>query len=90
MKKEISPIYFVTENFPPTFAISAENDKVAVLTFDLVKKLYDLGVYVEQYHGEGRWAVHAFAVSQGFKISKEAMSGALSFMSKLWHEDLKA
>ena len=90
MKKEISPIYFVTENFPPTFAISAENDKVAVLTFDLVKKLYDLGVYVEQYHGEGRWAVHAFAVSQGFKISKEAMSGALRFMSKLWHEDLKA
>ena len=55
-----------------------------------MKKLYDLGVYVEQYHGEGRWAVHAFAVSQGFKISKEAMSGVLSFMSKLWHEDLKA
>ena len=82
LKKEISPIHFVTENFPPTFAISAENDKLAVLTFDLVEKLYDLGVPVETYHGEGKWAVHAFAVSQGFKISKEAMQGTLVFLQK--------
>lgn len=81
-KKEISPIYWVTKDFPPTYAISAENDKVAVLTFDLVEKLYDLGVPVEQYHGEGRWAVHAFAVSQGFRISREALDGAVDFMSK--------
>lgn len=79
-KKEISPIYFVTKDFPPTFAISAENDKLAVLTFDLVDKLYDLGVYVDHYHGEGKWAVHAFAVSQGFKISKEAMRGTVNFL----------
>lgn len=83
MRREISPIYFVTQNFPPTFAISAENDKLAVLTFDLVKKLYDLGVYVEHYHGEGKWAVHAFAVSQGFKISKEAMRGTVHFLDNL-------
>lgn len=82
MKKEISPIYFVTENFPPTFAISAENDKVGVLTFDLVKKLLDLGVKVEHYHGEGKWAVHAFAVSQGFEISKEAMRGTVKFLNE--------
>lgn len=83
MKKEISPIYWTTDKFPPTFAISAENDKVAVLTFDLVEKLYELGVPLEQYHGEGKWAVHAFAVLQCFKISKEAMSGALSFLAQL-------
>ncbi len=79
-RKEISPIYWVTEDFPPTYAISAENDKLAVLTFDLVKKLYDLGVYVEHYHGEGKWAVHAFAVSQGFEISREAMRGTVNFL----------
>lgn len=37
LQKEISPINWVTSDFPPTFAISAENDKLAVLTFDLVK-----------------------------------------------------
>ena len=83
MKKEISPINWVTENFPPTYAISAENDKLAVLTFDLLEKLYDLGVDIEYYHGEGKWAVHAFAVSQGFKISKEVMKNALAFLSRL-------
>lgn len=86
-RKEISPIYFVTEDFPPTFAISGENDRLAVLTFDLVEKLYDLGVRVDTYHGEGRWSVHAFAVSQGFKISREAMAGTISFLNSLSQND---
>lgn len=81
-KKEISPINWVTAAFPPTYAISAENDKLAVLTFDLVEKLYDLHVPVTHYHGEGKLAVHAFAVAQCLKITKEAMSGAYAFLAE--------
>lgn len=86
-RREASPINWVTSDFPPTYAISAENDKLAVLTFDLVDKLFDLGVYVDHFHGEGKLAVHAFAVSQGFKISKEAMAGVKRFLDALCAAD---
>lgn len=79
-KKEISPIYHITENFPPTFAISAQYDALAVLTFDLVDKLRELGVEVEHFHGTGRAAVHAFAVVQALKISRQAMFGIHYFL----------
>ena len=82
LQKEISPINWVTSDFPPTFAISAENDKLAVLTFDLVKKLVDDGVPFEHYHGEGKWAVHAFAIGQFLQISKEAMARTIEFLKK--------
>ncbi len=81
LQKEISPINWVTKDFPPTFAISAENDKLAVLTFDLVKKLQDLGVSYEHYHGEGKWAVHAFPVAQFLTISQEAMKRTIAFLN---------
>ncbi len=82
-RKQVSPINWVTSDFPPTYCISAENDKLAVLTFDFVDKLFDLGVYVDHYHAEGKLAVHAFAVSQGFKICKIAMQGTREFLSGL-------
>jgi len=82
-KKEISPIYWVNENFPPTFAISGDNDKLAVLTFDMVKKLFDLGVKVKHYHAPGKLAVHAFAVSQILKISKVALRQSIEFLKEL-------
>ncbi len=84
---EVSPINWITKDFPPAYCISAENDKLAVLTFDFVDKLYDLGVYVDHYHAEGKLAVHAFAVSQGFKICKIAMQGTLEFLSGLQNFD---
>ncbi len=79
-KKEISPIYHITKDFPPTFAISAQYDALAILTFDLVEKLRELGVEVEHYHGTGKVAVHAFAVVQALRISREAMFGIRSFL----------
>ena len=82
-KKQISPIYWVTKDFPPTFAISGENDKLAILTFDFVKELYDKGVYIDHYHAQGRFAVHAFAVIQVLKITKIAMQGIYDFLSRL-------
>lgn len=81
-RKEISPIYWVTKDFPPTFAISGENDKLAVLTFDLVDKLRNLDVKFEHYHGEGKWAVHAFPVAQFLKISKEVMKRTVVFLKE--------
>jgi|GEM_PF-769478 len=82
-KKQISPIYWVTKDFPPTFAISGENDKLAVLTFDFVKVLYENGVYIDHYHAQGKYAVHAFAVVQALKITKIAMQGIYEFLNKL-------
>ena len=82
LQKEISPINWVTPDFPPTFAISAENDKLAVLTFDLVKTLVEKGVQFEHYHGEGKWAVHAFAIGQFLTISKEVMARTVEFLKK--------
>lgn len=87
-RREISPIYWVTENFPPTFAISAENDKLAVLSFDFVAKLFDKGVYVEHFHATGKTAVHAFAVSQAFAISREAMREIRLFLKKISSGDV--
>ena len=86
MQKQISPIYWVTKDFPPTFAISGENDKLAVLTFDFVKVLYENGVFIDHYHAEGKYAVHAFAIIQALKITKIAMQGIYDFLTAL---DLK-
>lgn len=86
MQKQISPIYWVTKDFPPTFAISGENDKLAFLTFDFVKVLYENGVFIDHYHAEGKYAVHAFAVIQALKITKIAMQGIYDFLTAL---DLK-
>ena len=83
MQKQISPLYWVTDKFPPTFAISGENDKLAVLTFDFVKELYEKGVYVDHYHAQGKYAVHAFAIIQSMKITKIAMQGIYEFLNKL-------
>ena len=88
-KKEISPIYHVTKDFPPTFAVSAQYDALAVLTFDLVEKLHELGVEVEHYHGTGKFAVHAFAVVQALKISKRAMFGIRNFLRAHTRESLR-
>ena len=87
-KNEISPIYHVTKDFPPTFAISAQYDALAILTFDLVEKLRSLGVEVEHYHGTGKLAVHAFAVVQALRISREAMFGIRAFLRKHTREGL--
>jgi len=80
IKKEISPIYWVNKDFPPTYAISGANDKLAVLTFDFVEKLFELGVNVEHYHGKGKWAVHAYAVSMALRISREAFINTIKFL----------
>ena len=82
LRKEISPIYWVTSAFPPTFAISAENDKLALLTFDLIDKFIQSGVPYEHYHGEGRFAVHAFAVTMALKASRQAMKEIRKFLNK--------
>lgn len=82
-RREISPIYWVTDNFPPSFVISAENDKLAVMSFDFAAELFAKGVYVEHFHATGKTAVHAFAVCQAFAISREAMREIKIFLKKI-------
>ena len=81
-KKEISPIHHVTHDFPPVFAVAAERDPLAVLTFDMAKVLQQNGVECELYFGTGRCAVHAFAVVQILKISRQAMFGIRAFLHR--------
>ena len=83
VQRQISPIYWVTSAFPPTFAISGENDKLAVLTFDFVKTLYENGVFIDHYHAQGKYAVHAFAIIQALRITKIAMQGIYEFLNNL-------
>lgn len=78
--KEVSPVHYVGADFPPCFLISAERDALAPLTFDLAAKLKEAGVEYSHYHGKGRAAVHAFAVVQILRISREAMFGIRCFL----------
>lgn len=87
-RKEISPIYYVTPDFPPVYAISAERDSLAVLTFDMVERLLENGVEVTHYHGTGKYAVHAFAVVQMLRISRQAMFGIRMFLRRHTPEKL--
>ena len=48
--------------------------------------LYENGVFIDHYHAEGKYAVHAFAVIQALKITKIAMQGIYDFLTAL---DLK-
>lgn len=81
--KEISPIFNIDSDFPPTFAISAENDKLAPLTFDLVERLNNLGCDVEHFHATGLFAVHAFAVAPVLGVSKSALLQIGMFLQRL-------
>lgn len=78
--KEVSPVHYVTKDFPPCFLVSAERDALAPLTFDLAAALKEAGVPYAHYHGKGPAAVHAFAVVQVLKISREAMFGIKRFL----------
>ncbi|MDR3216922.1 MAG: alpha/beta hydrolase [Clostridiaceae bacterium] len=78
----MSPVYFVTGAFPKTFLVTAQNDPLKGCGALMRDKLSECGVAFEHFHGDGAAAVHAFAVSQAFDISKEAMNRILRFMGK--------
>lgn len=80
--KEMSPIYYVTPIFPPSFVITAEKDLLAPCSQDLMKVLSENKVKFTHYHGTGAFARHAFAIVQPLKITKEAMYMLNRFMIK--------
>lgn len=86
-KATLSPTNFLTSEFPPTFAISAENDALNPLTYELVSALEKLGVDVRHYLGKGIFAVHAFAVAPVLDISKQALIKSGEFMEELLKRD---
>lgn len=81
-RKEVSPINYLTMDFPPTIAISAQNDKLAPCTFDFVNKLDELGTDVRHFHATGAFAVHAFAVAPVFDVARDAMSEVGIFLEE--------
>ncbi|MDD4840160.1 MAG: alpha/beta hydrolase [Clostridia bacterium] len=82
-RKEVSPINFVTKDFPPSFVVLAERDKLAVSSIELMWRFEDIGVDYDYYFGKGFAAVHAFPVAQILKISREAMTGVHKFLKEI-------
>jgi acetyl esterase/lipase len=80
-KKDLSPINYVTSDFPPCFLIAAERDRVLCCSKSLIKKLEKEAVPYNYYVGRGPFAVHAFAVTQLLRISNEAMRGIVYFIA---------
>lgn len=78
--EEMSPINFVTPNFPCSYIITADSDKLADNGFRFMEKLKENGVNYTHYHGKGLFAVHAFPVAQSLKITKEVMNELEKFL----------
>lgn len=78
----MSPIHFIKPDFPKSFLVTAQNDPLKVCGELMKERLTENGVPFEHFHAEGAAAVHAFAVSQAFAISKHVMNRILLFMGK--------
>lgn len=83
VKETAAPIDFVTPAFPKCFIISGERDKLAVCSEHMMKKLAENGVFYKHYLGRGVFSIHAFAVAQILKISREAMAQINDFLKNL-------
>jgi len=76
----MSPGRFVTKDFPPSFVLVAQHDRLKLGGISFSKKLDDLGVINVFHMGTGFFAVHAFLVAQGIPPSKIAMPKVLDFL----------
>lgn len=80
---EMSPIYWVTPKYPPSYIITANKDKLADNSFRFIDKLKENNVKYIHFHGKGLLAVHAFPVVQSLKISQEVMDGIDKFLEEI-------
>ncbi|MEG1510046.1 MAG: alpha/beta hydrolase [Clostridia bacterium] len=80
LKKEVSPIYFVTDKFPPCFFVSGERDKLKISTNFMIDELKKHNIYYEHFEGKGRFAIHAFTIVQVLKISRLAFDQTVTFL----------
>jgi acetyl esterase/lipase len=87
VRRQMSPVNYLNGNYPPVFAISAENDALNTLTYDFVFKLDGLGVNVRHFEATGLFAVHAFAIAPVLDISKQALKTAGRFMQDILEKD---
>lgn len=76
-----SPIKFVTANFPQTFIVTAQGDKLKGEGNRLASKLEELGVVHKLWHGIGFTAIHAFPVGQFLPQTKSVLGDAFDFFS---------
>lgn len=67
----MSPLFFVNADFPECMLVSASQDALRFGTETMKKKLSEEGVRYVSYFARGMWAIHAFAVAQKLKKSKE-------------------
>lgn len=79
-EKYLSPIRFVTPEWPKTFIISAEHDKLRTGSYQLARRLDENDVTYFHVEGTGGTAVHAFLVAQGLKVSRRIMQDVYDFI----------
>lgn len=80
--KSMSPLYYVTPEFPRSLLVSAQGDALRFGTVHMKEVLDANGVKYESYHAKGAWAIHAFAVAQKLKKSKEVTAKWLKLMAE--------
>lgn len=81
--KELSPINYVTPEYPPTYMVSTLGDIFCDGQSDLMRAKFDeCGVKYVEYITPNKKAMHCFHLNQKRKDSMEALNGAVKFFNE--------
>lgn len=78
--KNMSPINFITESFPPTMIISASKDPLRVESYKLEEILMAKGVDYGTYEGTGIISSHAWPIAVKLRKGRESFNISLNFV----------
>lgn len=80
--KNMSPVHFITEKFPPTMIISAEKDPLKVESYKFAEILKDKNVPYATFEGTGIIANHAWPIAVKLKKGQECFNASLNFVKQ--------
>ncbi len=88
-KDAVDPINYITDKFPKTMVIYAEQDVFCGGQGEsLVKKLNELGVYEEHYGSKKFLDNHTFSLIWMSKAAKEVNAQLITFLKKLFNDEI--
>jgi acetyl esterase/lipase len=85
--KEMSPLFFVNERFPPTILITGEADKLKISSEVFYEELKKCGVTCDFHLGTGKYSVHCYALLYASKIGKIALKKAFEFVDRVMKKE---
>lgn len=87
--KELSPINYIDENFPPTYFVSAPSDIFCDGQAErLEEKLKSVGTEFRHYRSEDKLATHCFHLNLKRKDSVKAIDGAIEFFNEGYEDKI--